>query len=117
VFVKTLKLLFALGLIAAILYVGIQLIPPYFANYRFQDALENEALMDSYSTKTEDDIRRIVFKKAQDFDIPIQEDQIQVQRLANNGLAIWVDYSVHVDLPAYPLDLQFHPASKNKPPM
>jgi hypothetical protein len=115
--VQTLKLIFVLGVVAAVIYLGIEFVPPYFANYRFQDALENEALMDSYSTKTEDDVKHLVFKKAQDLEIPVQEDQIRVQRLSNNGLAIWVDYSVHIDLPGYPVDLPFHPASKNKPPM
>jgi hypothetical protein len=28
---------------------------------------------------------------------------------------IWTDYSVHVNIPMYPVDLKFHPASKNKP--
>jgi len=99
-------------------YVGFQVVPPFFANYEFQDAIQNEALLNSYSTAPEDEIRRTIFKKAQDLEIPIREDQINVQRVGSGGsgsLAIWVDYSVHLDLPYYPLDLQFHPASKNKP--
>src|SRR5256714_14770739 len=95
---------------------GFKQIPPYFANYRFQDAIENEALFDSYSSKSEADVRKVVLKKAQELEIPITEEQIKVQRIGNNGLVIAVDYSVHVDLPSHPLDIAFHPGSKNRPP-
>jgi hypothetical protein len=99
-------------------YLAYELVPPFFANYQFEDAIENEAMLDSYSNKTEDEIRNTIYKKAQDLQIPISEEQVKVQRVGSGGsgsLAIWVDYSVHVDLPYYPMDIQFHPASKNRP--
>jgi hypothetical protein len=102
-------------LVVAAVYLGWTLVPPYFANYQFEDAIQNEALFDSYTSKTEEDVRQAVFKKAQQLEIPIAPEQIQVKRGANNALAIWVDYSVHVDLPGYPMDLNFHSGSKNKP--
>jgi hypothetical protein len=105
-----------MGVIGAGIYVGYEVVPPFFANYQFEDAIQNEAVLQSYSTKSEDEIRATIFKKAEDLEIPIHEEQINVQRGGSGGnLTIWVDYSVHVDLPFYPLDLQFHPASKNKP--
>ena len=113
---KSLQLVAGLALIVVAVYVGFELIPPYFSNYRFQDAIENEALFDSYSSKSEADVRKVVLKKAQELEIPITEEQIKVQRIGNNGLVIAVDYTVHVDLPSYPLDIAFHPGSKNRPP-
>jgi hypothetical protein len=114
--VRTLKLFVGLAVIAAAVYLGVQLVPPFFANYQFQDAIENEALLDSYSSKTEDDVRQAVLKKAQDLELPIRPEQVQVQRTGTSGgVAIWADYTVHVDIPYYPLDIDFHPASKNKP--
>ena len=115
---RTLKLLIALGVIAVGFYAGFQLVPPFFANYQFQDAIQNEAVLQSYSNKTEDEIRATIYKKAQDLEIPIHEDQIKVQRVGTGGsgsLSISAEYSVHVDLPYYPLDLEFHPASKSSP--
>lgn len=113
---KTLKLLFSLGLVAAVIYTGWQVIPPYFSHYQFQDAIENEARIDSYAnSRTEDDIRNSVIKKAQDLDIPLTAQQVHVQRLPNNVIFIETHYSVHVNLPGYPLDLQFDASSKNKP--
>jgi hypothetical protein len=104
--------------IAVAVYLGLQIVPPLFANYQFQDAIQNEAVLQSYSNKTEDEIRSTIFKKAEDLDIPIRQDQINVQRVGGAGygsLNISVNYTVHVDLPYYPLDLQFHPASKSAP--
>ena len=115
---RTLKLIVALGIIAAGVYVGVELVPPIFANYQLQDAIQSEAVLQSYSNKSEDEIRATIFKKAQDLEIPLREDQINVQRVGAGGsgsLAIWTNYTVHIDLPYYPLDLQFHPASKSAP--
>src|SRR5690242_1326474 len=113
---KTLKLVFSLGVVAAAIYAGWQVIPPYFYNYQFQDAIDNEARISSYTnSRTEDDIKNSVLKKAQDLEIPLNAEGVQVQRLPNNVIYIETHYSVHVELPGYPLDLQFKASSKNKP--
>ena len=113
----TIKLVFGIGLIVAMVWAGAAIIPPYFANYEFQDAINNEATISTYSTKGEDAIRDSIFKKAQDLEIPLSKDQIKVQRVGTQGygsVLIEADYTVHVDLPGYPMDLTFQPASKNK---
>jgi len=113
---KTLKLVFSLGLLAVLIYSASQLVPPYFYHYQFQDAIEDEARVSSYTnSRTEDDIKNSVLKKAQDLDIPLTPEEVHVQRLPNNVIYIDTHYSVHVDLPGYPLELQFQAASKNKP--
>jgi hypothetical protein len=113
----TIKMFLGVSLIAASVYVGAKLMPPYFANYQFEDAIKNEATLDAYSTKTEADIRTIVFRKAQELELPITEESIQVHRQGTVGSA-WITirapYVVHVDLPGYPLDLHFEPASANR---
>jgi len=103
--------------IAAVIYGSWLVIPPYFANYQFQDDIKNTALHDMYGTKTEEDIRQGVFKRAKALEIPLTEEQIKVKRIGNSGsgsLLIDVDYTVRVDMPGYPLDLHFHPSSENK---
>jgi hypothetical protein len=113
----TIKLVLILALLATSVYVGAELIPPYFANYEFQDTLDTEARLGTYSTKGDDVIRDAVFRKAQDLEIPVSKDEIKVQRtgnLGNGSVVIETDYTVHVDLPGYPMDLHFHPQSKNK---
>jgi hypothetical protein len=113
----TLKMALGLFAIVAVVYLCATLIPPFFANYEFEDAIKSEAQMSTYSTKTEEDIRNSIFKKAQDLEIPITKDEIKVQRSGNQGsgsVSIEADYTVHVSLPGYPLDLHFDPSSKNR---
>jgi hypothetical protein len=113
----SIKMFFGLFVIAAAVYLGAELIPPYFNQYEFQDAIKNEATLDTYTTKTEDDIRTSVFRKAQDFDIPISQEQIQVQRQGLQGsgtVSIRAPYVVHVNLPGYPLDLHFEASTMNR---
>jgi hypothetical protein len=110
---KTLKALFGVAVVVAIFYAAWTLLPPYIGNYQFEDDLRNEALMNSYTTKSEQEIRDTLVKKAAEYGIPLKPEQINVRR-AGAELSIWADYTVHVDLPGFPLDLQFHPATKNK---
>jgi hypothetical protein len=114
---SSIKLIFGILVIVAAVYVGAVLIPPYFENYEFQDAIKNEATLDTYTTKTENDIRTSVYKTAQDLDIPISLDQIIVQRQGGYGtgtVVIRAPYVVHVELPGYPMDIHFDVTTANR---
>jgi hypothetical protein len=113
----SIKIVVGVALIVGVVYLCAMLIPPYFSNYQFEDAIETEARMSTYSSKTEDAIRDTIYKKAQELDIPIGKDKIAVRRSGTMGsgyVSIEGDYLVHVDLPGYPMDLHFHPSTKNK---
>jgi len=106
----------AVFVVASAVYVGAKVLPVYFANYQFQDAIKNEATLETYSTKPESEIRAAIFHKAQDLEIPIAEDTIEVHRqgmVATGTISIRAPYVVHVDLPGYPLDLHFDPSTQN----
>jgi DNA-binding transcriptional MocR family regulator len=113
----TIKLIIAVSLIGAVIVVGMFVIPPYFANYQFEDDIKNEAMTLTYTAKTEDEIRQIVLKHASDEGIDITPQQIMVQRTGTQGagsLLIEANYTVHVNLPGYPFDLPLHAGTKNK---
>ncbi len=113
----SIKMLLGVVAIVAVVYLCAELIPPFFANYQFEDAIKTEAQMATYSTKTEEAIREEMYKKAQDLEIPIAKEQIKVQRtgVQNAGsVNIEARYTVHINLPGYPMDLNFDPSSKNK---
>src|SRR3954462_7857597 len=102
--------------IVALIYTGIKLVPPFFNDWQFQDFIEGEARIDTYNVKPESEIRKDVYRSARDNDIPIGEDKV-VDKRANATILIEAKYSVHIDLPGYPLDLQFSPSSSNKNPV
>ncbi|HSA94346.1 MAG TPA: hypothetical protein VLE48_15135 [Terriglobales bacterium] len=110
---RTLKALIGLAVVVAGIYLAYRLIPPYFANFQLEDAIESEARLGSYSNKSEAEIVDIVLKKARDLDIPLRAEQVHVLR-DSNGLTIWAEYTVHVDLPGRPVDLKFRPSTSNK---
>jgi hypothetical protein len=103
--------------IVASVYLIAVLAPPFFSNYQFADAIRTEAQMDTYNTKTEEQIADAIFKKAQELDVPVSREQIKVQRAGVTGtgsISIEAPYVVHINLPGYPLDLNFDPSTRNK---
>jgi len=108
-----LKALLALIIIVGGIYVGWEMIPPYFHNYEFQDDLDDVARVNSYSHKTDEDIKTIVIQKADNLGITLKEESITVSR-SNDGMGISVHYTVHVGLILHPIDLDFIANSLNK---
>ena len=110
---KTLKALIGVAVVVGGVYYGYLLIPPYFNNYQLQDYIEAEARLNTYTNKPEQEIRDGVLKQARNLDIPLPAESITVVRGAGE-LQISCSYTVHVDLPGYPLDLKFAPTSKSR---
>ncbi|MFY9844852.1 MAG: hypothetical protein WA718_23240 [Terriglobales bacterium] len=113
----TLKLIFGFALIAAVVLVCVKLIPPFFSNYEFEDAIKTEATQSTYTNRSEEDIRTSVIKAARGYDIPLTPKQVHVTRVGGFGvgtLAIDAEYSVPIDLPGYSTTLEFHPSTQNK---
>ena len=107
------KGLIGLVVIVGAFYVAWNLIPPWFHNTQLQDDLDDIARRNSYTSMTEDDIKKIVITKAQDDDVKLKEDQIVVTRTPS-GLGISVKYRIHVEMIVHPVDLDFTANSINK---
>jgi hypothetical protein len=110
------RIFFALFVVTMALYLGVMFVPVYYSEYEFEDAIKSEALFATNSSNTEDTIRDSLFKKAQHLDIPITRENIKVTRTGaaySGAVSIEAPYTVHVDLIAYPVDLNFHPSTTN----
>ena len=107
------KALIGILIVVGGFYVAWNMIPPYFNNYQFQDALDDIARKNSYTTLTDDDIKKIVVTKAETESIRLKEDQVQITR-TRDGLGITVKYRIHVDMIVHPVDLDFIANSLNK---
>ncbi len=113
----SLKLIVGIFAIVATVYLIGELAPPFFSNYQFEDAIKTIAQMNTYSAKSEDAIREETFKKAQELDVPINKEQIKIVRTGSayaGSVSIEAPYTVHLNLPGYPLDLNFDPSSSNR---
>ena len=111
------RLIIGILVVVVAIFFSAALVPPYWANYQFEDAIKTEALMATNSTKTEDAIRDSVYKRAQDFDVPIAKEKIKVTHVGGNGtgsVTIEAPYTVTVNIPGYPITLNFDPMTTNK---
>jgi hypothetical protein len=113
----SIKLFLGLFIIGASLYLCVELVPPYYSNYEFQDTLRDEALVSANNMKSEDAIRETIFKRAQELNIPVTREGIKVHRDGFNGsgsVSIDVPYVIHLDMPGYSTDLHFDAAVTDK---
>jgi hypothetical protein len=111
---KNIKGLIVVAVIASAAYVCYLVVPAYWNYYQFQDAVAEEARVNSYTPKSESDMRDTIWKKAQQLGLPLNsEEDIKVQR-NGTAVAISTEYTVHIDIPIHPFDLNFQPSSQNK---
>lgn len=109
---KNLRLLFWLCVLGAGIYVGWMMVPAFINNYRFEESIDDSARTAAVnSQKSEDEIRSALYLDAKDLEIPVKPEDIRIER-SGGDVFISAEYTVHVDLPMHPVDLQFHPSSK-----
>ncbi len=108
-----LKSLLIILIVGGGIYVGSKVAPVYYTYYQFQSDLEQAAMTESYTTRSEADIQQSVATRGRDYGIPLRLEQIRVRR-AGNELSISTEYTIHLDFPVYPFDLKFAPSTKNR---
>lgn len=86
--------------------------PAYWGNFKLQRLIQDQAVALTYERTSDSDIQSLISEKAHAFNVPIAPEQVTVNRTGSN-LSISVDYTVHVDLPIFPLDLNFKPSTTN----
>jgi hypothetical protein len=94
-------------------FVLYKVIPAYWGDFKLGQMLDDQAMVYTYTNKSEDEIAKAVAEKAREIDVPLTPEEIKVTR-GGSELGITAEYSVHVDMPIYPFDLNFRTATKNK---
>jgi Domain of unknown function (DUF4845) len=108
-----LNLIVTLLILGAMVFSAVKVVPAYFANYQFQDAIESEARFAISNRKAADDIRDDIWRKAQDLSIPLEKKEDITVSVDRASVSIATDYSVPVDLLLYQFKLDFHPHADN----
>ncbi len=108
------KAIFSVVVLGIIIFLMVKLVPPFVNNYQLQDQIQTIAQYTSYQqAKTAEDIRKDVIEKAKDCGVTLVPDQIRVEK-RRTTVSIDVKYTVHVELPVKPVDLEFNPTGGNK---
>ncbi|MBI3668821.1 MAG: DUF4845 domain-containing protein [Acidobacteria bacterium] len=109
-----LKAIFWTAVLVAVLYAGFKVVPIYFANYQLQDKMQTEARFAVVNRRTDEELRKIIFKEIQDQNIPARREDIKILENTQRAVRIQVDYTVPVDLKVYQFDLHFTPSAENR---
>jgi len=108
----TLKAIIWSLILVSLVYVAFKVLPVLFAEYEFQDTIQNIARNASANGGTVEKISDTVLKEAEKAQLPIGKDDIKVTGKGGT-VTINVDYSVTVDLTVYDWTLNFHPTASN----
>ena len=109
-----LNLVLTLAVLGSMVFAAVKIVPVYFANYQFQDAMNSESrfALTGYPKRSANDVRNEVYAKAQSLGIPGKPEDIQVT-MENGYVSISMDYSVPIDLVFWQWVPQFHPHADN----
>ena len=109
------RLKFTLGLLFLLVgvFVLYKVVPAYWNKYQLDRMIAEQAIVFTNFPKSEEEMKIAIAQKAQDLDIPIAPEQIAVSR--NRGdVSISFAYTVHIDMPGYPFDLNFQESTTNQ---
>lgn len=101
-----LQLVVALGVTAALFLSAWRIIPVYIKSYAFEDTMREKAKFAQVERKPLEIIRQELHKRAQELELPVAREQIQVTE-HGRGVRITVRYEVPVDLVVTEIKLQF----------
>jgi len=105
-----LRICAAAVILGVMVWLGVEMLPPYLDNYRFQRYLEAFTGRPENASLTPDRIAAAVAERASRMGIPIETSQVSVRR-SDSGLGIEIRYRVPVDLVVYTVDLHFRPSA------
>jgi len=94
-------------------YAGYKIIPVYVNNFQLQNYIRDQTPYWLSNRASSDGVRSSILAKAQELDLPIDKDQVQVEANAAR-VVVTIDYTVPIDLKVYTLTLHFTPHSENR---
>ncbi|MBZ5656579.1 MAG: hypothetical protein LAO56_15030 [Acidobacteriia bacterium] len=114
------KYVFWIVVVVGVIYVAWQFAAPELANVEFQDELHDLSTQAGSRTglsspKSDEELRTIILRKAEGYDILLEPKQVMVTRSgegADSVVYLAVDYTVPVHLPGYTVTLHFAPTSR-----
>ncbi|MDR3762997.1 MAG: hypothetical protein P4M01_02770 [Acidobacteriota bacterium] len=95
------------------MFYGLYLVlPTYWADYKFSRVVDDAAVEYTYKPQEDAKLPDVMVERAAAVGVVIGPKQVDVNRRGPE-LGIVVTYTVHIDNPLYPFDLDFKTATKN----
>ena len=103
-----------LAIVIVTVFSAVRLMPPYIANYQFQDYIDNTARTATYNAISEADLKKEVMARARELGITLQDRQLEVHKVRGGAVSIKSTYDVPVDMVARQVVLHFEPSAGNQ---
>ena len=97
--------MFALFVLALVVYLGFKVVPVMVRGYEFRDYLHEQARFAAIR-RDDDNLRKAVIRKARELELPVQGGNIKFLRTSNR-FDIAVKYTVQIETPVYTYDWVF----------
>ena|SRR5438552_15278673 len=94
-------------ILIALLFLGAQYAPAYFAAFQFNDFIRQEVKYAASSRKTTDTLRADIVQKAKELGIPVTPRDIRVTR-RGPAFTLEVEYHWPINMRIYRHELIFH---------
>ena len=119
---RRIKMIVVIAVLALAIFAGWQVGSVEVANLELQEDMHDLASSQSSfrfgntSTRSDDDFREAVIRKAKSYDIELKPEQVTVQRAESGNAQLYLaaDYSVPVNVAQYSFVLHFTPSSTKR---
>ena len=102
--------LVGLAFLALAVFIAYKLVPIKVRTAELRQEVVDQAKV--AGMRGDDRIMYAILRKAQEENLPVTEDNVQIHRTANT-IAVDVDYTVPVDFPGYKFNWEFHHHAEN----
>jgi len=102
-----LQMLLALAVTAVLVVSAWRIIPVYVNSYQFQDEIRNKCKFAPVDRKSPETVKEELLRFAQEIDLPVAREQLQVNALGPAAIRVEVKYSVPVDLILFDINIPF----------
>jgi hypothetical protein len=94
-------------LLSVAIFLSIQLFPVYYSYYSMESEIKKEISKAGARSLKDEEIIRDVMELAKRNEVPLQEDDIQIERIAGQIIFV-IDYEVPTDFMVLQKNLNFH---------
>jgi hypothetical protein len=102
------------AILVSFVYVCIKIIPPYYANYEFEDWLKTQIPFLMVNHTSDDGLTAAIIKELKNDGVTVTKENIKIIQNNPNGINVQINYDVTLDLIVYQQKLHFSPSMNSQ---
>lgn len=101
-------------ILLSFVFVCFKIVPPYYANYEFEDWLKTQVPFLMVNHTSDDGLIAAILKETKSEGIAVTKENIKIIQNTSQGINVQLDYNVPVDLIVYTTNLHFTPTMNSQ---